>query len=103
MFFVVEIVKTHDGDTVVFTLSGRLDTATAPTLQEVLIPEFDLVKHIILDFAELNYISSAGLRVFLISEKIAKMSGATQTFRNVSPEIREIFDMTGFSSLLHIE
>ena len=97
------INKTQNGDKTTFALSGRLDTTTAPQLQEALIPEFDNAKHIELDFAELAYVSSAGLRVLLMGEKTAKAKDGKQTLVNVSAEIMEVFDMTGFTGILHIE
>ena len=96
------INKTQNGDKITLTLSGRLDTITASSLQEALIPEFDTAKHIELDFQELAYVSSAGLRVLLMGEKTAKAKGAKQTLVNVSAEIMEVFDMTGFTEILHI-
>ena len=96
------ITKTQNGDKTTITLSGRLDTTTAPQLQEALIPEFDAAKHIELDFSALAYVSSAGLRVLLMGEKTAKAKGGKQTLVNVSAEIMEVFDMTGFSSILNI-
>lgn len=99
----MNITKTQNGENTTFTLSGRLDTTTAPQLQEVLVPEFDTVKSITLDFAELAYVSSAGLRVLLMGEKTAKAKLGRQTLVNVSDEIMEVFEMTGFSDVLHIE
>lgn len=92
----------QDGDKVIFAFEGRLDTTTAPQLQEVLIPEFNTVKEVELDFANLAYVSSAGLRVLLMGEKTAKAKGASMSITNVSDGIMEVFDMTGFSSILKI-
>jgi anti-anti-sigma factor len=96
------ITKEQDGEKLVIALEGRLDTTTAPELQEQLIPEFDKTKHICLDFKELVYVSSAGLRILLLGEKTAKAKGGTMGLVNVSPEIQEIFEMTGFSEILTI-
>jgi anti-anti-sigma factor len=97
------ITKKQEGDKLVIALEGRLDTTTAPELQEQLIPEFDTSKHIRLDFKDLVYVSSAGLRVILLGEKTAKAKGAFMSLSNVSPEIQDIFEMTGFSNVLTIE
>jgi anti-anti-sigma factor len=99
----MNINKTQNGEKIIYTLSGRLDTTTAPKLQQILIPEFDNFKQVELDFAELAYVSSAGLRVLLMGEKTAKAKGGTMTLVNVSEEITEVFEMTGFSDILHIE
>jgi anti-anti-sigma factor len=98
----MNINKTQSGGKTVLALSGRLDTTTAQTLQEALIPEFDIAKHVEADFAELSYISSAGLRVLLIGEKTAKTKGGKFTLVNVSAEIMEVFEMTGFADILNI-
>jgi len=97
------INKTKDGDILVLTLEGRLDTTTAPQLQDALIPEFDANKSIRLDFKGMEYVSSAGLRVVLQAEKTAKAKGGSMTLTNVSADILEVFEMTGFTDLLTIE
>jgi len=97
------INKTKDGEILILTLEGRLDTTTAPQLQNVLIPEFDTNKSIRLDFKGMEYVSSAGLRVVLQAEKTAKAKGGSMILRNVSADIMEVFEMTGFSDLLTIE
>jgi anti-anti-sigma factor len=99
----MNINKVQNGDKTVFTLSGRLNTATSPNLQSVLISEFDGAKHVELDFANLEYVSSAGLRVLLMGEKAAKEKGGSMTVSNVSDEITEVFEMTGFLDILTIK
>ena len=96
------INKTQNGDKTTLALSGRLDTTTAPQLQETLIPELDAAKQVELDFAELSYVSSAGLRVLLIGQKTAKAKDSSMTLCNVSGEIMEVFEMTGFADMLTI-
>jgi anti-sigma B factor antagonist len=81
-------------------VEGRLDTITAPELDKR-INELD-VKGIVLDFANLEYISSAGLRVLLSThKKFVKLNGMKVT--NVKSEVMEIFEMTGFADILDIE
>jgi len=92
----------QDGEKTVVGLSGRLDAIASPRLQEKLIPLFNDSEHVELDFAELIYVSSAGLRVLLMGEKTAKQRSSKQTVVNVSPEIMEVFEMTGFSNVLNI-
>jgi len=96
------INKTREHGKLILALDGRLDTTTAPQLQDALIPAFDGEKEIILDFAKLTYVSSAGLRVLLMGQKTAKAKGASMTLTGVSDEIMEVFDMTGFSGMLTI-
>jgi len=99
----ININKTQSGEKITLALSGKLDTVTAQTLHDALIPEFDDAKHIELDFADLNYVSSAGLRILLIGEKTAKAKGSKQTLINVSTGVMKILDMTGFITILNIE
>lgn len=86
----------------VFTLEGRLDTTTAPQLESELKKSLSGVELLIFEFAALEYISSAGLRVLLSSQKQMNKQGE-MVIRNVRPEIMEIFDVTGFSDILTIE
>ena len=96
------ITKTQEDETLTLGLEGRLDTTTAPRLQDVLIPAFDDTKEIKLDFVKLAYVSSAGLRVLLMGQKTAKAKGASMTLCHVSAEIMEVFEMTGFANILTI-
>lgn len=84
-------------------VSGRIDTTTAPQLEEVIIPEIDGAKEVVIDFKELEYISSAGLRLLLMLQK--KMNAVDGTFiiKNVNDFVMEVFEMTGFKSILTIE
>jgi anti-anti-sigma factor len=97
------ITRNQSGENLVLSLEGRLDTITAPEFQKELIPEFDRTKFIQLDFKRLVYVSSAGLRVLLMGEKTARAKGGKLTLVNVSAEIKEVFEMTGFSEVLTSE
>ena len=99
----MNIEKKKLSNKLIVALSGRLDTTTSPKLQESLIPEFDNETHIELDFKDLKYLSSAGLRVLLIATKTAKAKNGRLTLINVSDDINEVFQMTGFSDILNIE
>ena len=96
------ISKTQGNGTLTLGLCGRLDTTTAPQLQDVLIPAFDEANEVRLDFSELAYVSSAGLRVLLMGQKTAKAKSASMTLCHVSQEIMEVFEMTGFADMLTI-
>jgi len=98
----MDISKTKTGDKITIFLSGRLDTATAPQLQNVLTPVFDETDVITLDFTDIVYISSAGLRVLLLGQKTAKAKSAVMTLCGVSEGVMEVLDMTGFSDMLTI-
>jgi len=97
------INKTRENGTVTIAVEGRLDTSTSPRFQEALIPLFDEAKEVKIDFAGVIYVSSAGLRVLLMGQKTAKAKGAAMTLCDVSGEVMEVFDMTGFSDMLTIE
>ena len=96
------IDKKLENGSLTLALEGRLDTSTSPRLQDVLVPAFDEAKEVTLDFAKLAYISSAGLRVILMGQKTAQAKEASMKIRNVSDEIMEVFEMTGFLDILTI-
>lgn len=83
-------------------LAGRLDTTTAPNLETVIDESFDGIKTLVFDLADLEYISSAGLRVILKAQKIMNNQGSMKLI-NVNESIMEIFDITGFVDILTIE
>ncbi len=83
-------------------VSGRLDTTTAPELEASLKTEMDGVGELVLDFLELEYISSAGLRVILGAQKVMNKQGS-MTLKNVNANIMEVFEITGFADILTIE
>lgn len=83
-------------------LEGRLDTTTAPDFEVALNESISSVTELIIDLAKLDYISSAGLRVLLSAQKTMNKQGSL-VIRNASDEIKEIFDVTGFSDILTIE
>jgi len=98
----MNITKKQEGKTCIFEIQGRLDTSTAPKLHDELLPAFDEAGKIVLDFAGLVYVSSAGLRVLLMTQKAAKSKSVPVELHNVSPDIMEVFEMTGFSNILTI-
>lgn len=87
-------------DKLLLKLTGRLDTTTAPELEEAL-GSLEGVRHLQLDFAGLEYLSSAGLRVLLSASKRMKKQGEMEIC-NVNDEIMEVFTITGFSDILTI-
>ncbi len=98
----MNILKQQEGTALTFGLEGRLDTVTAPRLEDELRASLDGVTELILDLKDLDYISSAGLRVLLSAQKVMNRQGS-MTVRHVKPEIMEIFDVTGFVDILRIE
>ena len=96
----IEIKK--NGNTAVIGAAGRLDTITAPALDKTIGEETEGIVNLVLDLKELEYISSAGLRVLLSAQKKMQKIGSMKVI-NVREEIMEIFEMTGFADILVIE
>jgi anti-anti-sigma factor len=85
------------------TIQGRVDTTTAAQFQADLEPlmEGDSLD-IDIDCSELEYTSSQGLRVFLMLQKSVNKNGGALVLRNMRPEVKEVFDITGFSNIIKI-
>ena len=96
------ITKTTDGTSLTLMLEGRLDTMTAPQLESELRSSIDCIDKLFLDFTSLEYISSAGLRILLSTQKIMNKQGS-MVIRNVNENVMDIFDITGFVDILTIE
>ena len=96
------INKKEQGSELEITLAGRLDTTTAPKLEAELKHSISGVSALTLDFAELEYISSAGLRVLLAAQKVMNKQG-NMVVRHVNEAIMEVFEITGFADILTIE
>ena len=96
------INKTQNGDSLTIALDGRLDTTTAPQLDAEVTNGLAGVKNFVIDMEKLVYVSSAGLRVLLKAQKTMNKQGS-MVIKNVSDEIKEIFEVTGFDELLTIE
>ena len=97
-----DVEKKSEGKNVTLVLSGRLDTATAPELEAAVKASVDGTENLIFDFEELDYISSAGLRVLLSALKMMSKQGSMK-ITNVSESVKDIFEITGFSDILTIE
>lgn len=96
------IEKNLNGTELNLKVIGRLDTVTAPQLEAEFKQSIDGVDKLEFDFAELEYISSAGLRVILAAQKVMNKQGE-MVIRNVNETINEIFEVTGFIDILTIE
>lgn len=97
----LNITKNKENNAMTVALEGRLDTTTAPQLETELKNSLDGITELTLELSALEYISSAGLRVLLSTQKVMnkqgemKIAGATET-------VMEVFEVTGFSDILHI-
>ena len=87
--------KKQSGNDLNIALIGRLDAATAPALEKELNASLSDIKNLTLDFRDLEYIASAGLRVLLVAQKCMNKQGA-MIIKNVSEDVKEVLDMTGF-------
>ena len=96
------INKTLNGDALTIALEGRLDTTTAPELEQELKNSLDGVTDLTLDLAKLDYISSAGLRVLLSAHKTMMKQGQMKV-TNASEIVKAVFEVTGFCDILNIE
>ena len=96
------IEKKLNGNELTITLTGRLDTTTAPQLEAEVKENLGGIEKLILDFTALEYLSSAGLRVLLAAQKIMNKQGE-MIIKNVNDTVKEIFEVTGFSDILTIE
>ena len=95
------VTRKNESNIVSFALEGRLDANSAPELEEAL-AGIPADCHLVLDFEELAYISSAGLRVLLSMQKRLQAQGSLKLI-HVHPSVMEIFEVTGFTDLLDIE
>ena len=96
----IEIKRNAEETTI--KLVGRLDTTTAPALDKTINNDVADTKHLVLDVKELEYISSAGLRVLLSAQKKMQKIGSMKVI-NVCEAVTEVFEMTGFADILVIE
>ena len=98
----LNIKKEQENDVLKVVLEGRLDTTTAPQLESELKEVLPAAKELIFDMADLEYISSAGLRVPLSAQKVMSRQGSMKVI-HVREEVNEIFEVTGFCDILTIE
>lgn len=96
----MNIVKELEGTTLTVKLEGRLDTLTAPELEEDMQGSLEGVTDLVVDLEALEYVSSAGLRVLL---RLMKQMKQQMVIRNVSELVSEVFEVTGFSDIFTIE
>ena len=98
----LNINKVSEGEKLTVDLEGRLDTSTAPQLENELKESIGSVKELVMDFSKLEYISSAGLRVLLSAQKIMTKQGSMKII-HVNEMVMEVFVTMGFADILTIE
>lgn len=98
----LKIKVKKEGEEYTFSLDGRLDTITSPNLEEKINEVIDDAKKLIMDFSNLEYISSAGLRVLLGAVQAMEDKGE-MVVCNLTPSVEEVFELTGFVNLFNIK
>jgi len=97
----MELRTQPDGNVLVVTVTGKLDTVTAPQYEQKIREIIDGGNlRIVVDFDQLDYISSAGLRVLLLMSKLLKAKGGKACLANVKGNVRSVFEMSGFTAIL---
>lgn len=99
----MEVFINKEGEKTLVTLEGRLDTTNADQFQKDIAPlmaeehpDFEI------DCAGMEYTSSQGLRMFLMLQKSVTMKGGKMVMKNMKPQVKEVFDITGFSNIIKI-
>ena len=98
----MQINKTIEGSKLTICLNGRIDTTSAPVLETELKASWNGINELIFDMTDINYVSSAGLRIFLTAQKQMNKQG-TMLLKNVTEDVFSVFEITGFSDILTIE
>ena len=98
----MNIKKMIDGEMLTLYVAGRIDTTNAKEFEDVINSELKDITGLIMDFAELEYISSAGLRVLLIAIKQMKKQGSMKIVHS-NEMVKEIFEVTAFADLVEVE
>lgn len=99
----MKVTITNEGSKTMVALSGRLDTTNADQFQNDIAPLYEVENpDFELDCTEMQYTSSQGLRMFLMLQKSVSSRGGKMVMKNMNPQVREVFDITGFSNIITI-
>ncbi|MBQ0025532.1 MAG: STAS domain-containing protein [Bacteroidales bacterium] len=99
----MDVTITTSGEKTIATLNGRLDTTNADQFQKDITPLMELAKpDIEIDCTNMDYTSSQGLRLFLMLQKSVSSKGGSMVMVNMKPQVKEVFDITGFSNIIKI-
>ena len=100
----MEVKMTQNDKNLIVALEGRLDAVTARDLEMIIMPEIEKSESLVFDFAKLEYISSAGIRVLMGSYQTMSAKGGSMVIRNVTDQgVKEVFEVTGLNSVLNFE
>jgi anti-sigma B factor antagonist len=99
----MEITERRTAEIVTLSLSGKLDTTTAKTFEEKILAQIESgERRIVIDLAQVDYISSAGLRVFVLAAKRLNIANGKMVLCSLKDPVKEVFDIAGFSSIFSI-
>lgn len=98
----MQIEKTKEGDIVVLKVSGQLTSVTSPELETAINGVLETDSNLVLDFAELDFLASSGLRVILSTQKRINAKDGALVIRNVNKVVMEVFEMTGLRDFLNV-
>ena len=99
----MNVTSGKNENTLTVSVQGSIDTVTAPELDQYLQENLEGITELIFDFSAVDYISSAGLRVILMANQQMEDVDGNMTVKNVNDDVRDVFEMTGFDSLLNFE
>ncbi len=99
----MKLEMTKDGGKLTVSVTGSIDTVTAPELEKELKSQWDGITELVLNFKAVDYISSAGLRVMMAADQYMTDADGKLTIQNANDDVKEVFEMTGFDELLHFE
>lgn len=98
----MDVMEEKSGSVLILGPKGRLDSNSSKSFEDRLLGRMEAERQVVIDFADLDYISSAGLRVLLMAAKKSKSQGAKLALCELKPQIREVFEMSGFGKLFAI-
>lgn len=99
----MQITEIKNEGGIQLSVEGKVDTITAPQLQQAILTAFQKAKNVVLDMEQVGYMSSAGLRALLLGTKTASSKGGSLTLIHVQDAVMQVFKVTGFSNILKIE
>lgn len=98
----MNINETHEGEVLVIAVDGRIDSTTSRQLEDVLPERVQATPRVLLDMSDVQYVSSAGLRVLLKAAKSARSTGHELVLTGLLPQVHEVFQVIGFDALFRI-
>ncbi|MCL2013514.1 MAG: STAS domain-containing protein [Oscillospiraceae bacterium] len=96
------IIKTGENDKITLTVEGKLNTGASQQFQEAVMAALEEANELILDFTQLVYLASSGIRVLVLGAQTAEVSGKTLVLTNVNDDVMEVFEITGLTDALTI-